>query len=127
MLDTFSGLSPQTLDNASVMKITCSFLRRRFCWWLCKRLMSYDEFIRNRKDYRKFIEMIFCFTNCVDNLIVHKISSVAELFSNGFVCVAGSRHLSLDLQCLSSLKRLYHYMYRQTFSRITSILLQKSF
>lgn len=33
------------------------------------------------------------------------MSSVAELFSNGFVSVAGNRHFSLNLQCLSSLKR----------------------
>lgn len=56
--------------------------------------------------------MNFCVTNCVDNLIVHKISSVAELFSNGFVSVAGNRHFSLDLQSLSSLRRSYYYMYR---------------
>lgn len=59
--------------------------------------------MRNRKDYRKFIVIILCVTNCVDNLIVHKISSVAELFSNGFVSGAGNRHFSLNLQCLSSL------------------------
>lgn len=94
------------------MKVLCSFLRRRLCWWFCKRLTSHGDLIKNRKDYNKAIEMIFCVTNCVDNLIVHKISSVAEFFGNGFVSVAGNRHFSLDLQNLSPLKRLYYYMYR---------------
>lgn len=71
--------------------------------------------------------MIFCVTNCVDNLTVHKISSVAELFINGFVSVAGNGQFSVDLQCLSSLKRLYHYMYRQPFSRIASIFTSEVF